>query len=231
MIIWEGESPIDSKPLVAIMTGLKQASVNPKTGRMAQVWIIRSDIHPQEALKGGEDYSICGNCVHRKNPTTGKRTCYVKPMPVNAVYMSFKKGIYPTFSEQVIKKIRDPIRWGAYGDPVCIPIDVIDKVHDLSGQSWTGYTHQWRDPRFNKYKRLFHASCDSFEDYKEASQAEWSTFQTLKKGETPIKGKQAACQGSIKTTCDQCLLCRGTNGTKATHITVPVHGYAKNYYL
>ena len=62
LIIDQGNSPIDGKPYVAIAT-LK--SKNKKTGNMVQVWIIRSDISPLDAIASGQDYSICGNCPHR----------------------------------------------------------------------------------------------------------------------------------------------------------------------
>ncbi len=46
-IIDRGLSAIDGQPYVAIMT-LK--SLNAKTGNMAQVFIIRPDMHPLEAI-------------------------------------------------------------------------------------------------------------------------------------------------------------------------------------
>jgi hypothetical protein len=72
-IIDRGLSPIDGQPYVAILT-LK--STNRKTGDMAQVWILREDINPVEAVQSGKDVSICGDCPHRKQQD-GTRSCYV----------------------------------------------------------------------------------------------------------------------------------------------------------
>ena len=61
-VIQRGLSPIDGKPFVVIMT---MESKNRKTGNMIQVWIMRDDIDPVEAVREGDDYSICGKCPHR----------------------------------------------------------------------------------------------------------------------------------------------------------------------
>ena len=62
LIIYEGKSEIDNKPVVAILTGLANASLNSATGDMLQLYIMRSDIPPEEARHNGSDASICGSC-------------------------------------------------------------------------------------------------------------------------------------------------------------------------
>lgn len=64
-VLWEGPSPIDGAPIVAIVTGVADKSGNVKTGAMLQTWILRQDLSPQEAVDTGADVSICGACVHR----------------------------------------------------------------------------------------------------------------------------------------------------------------------
>ena len=70
--------------------GIRTASANPKTGDMIQTWILRSDMHPLEAIKSGSDYGICGSCIHRGsydefgNPID-PRTCYVNPFSFGSV--------------------------------------------------------------------------------------------------------------------------------------------------
>jgi hypothetical protein len=45
-------SELDSSaPLVAIITGMRGGSANPKTGPMAQLWILRSDMSPLDAIQ------------------------------------------------------------------------------------------------------------------------------------------------------------------------------------
>lgn len=47
-IFYRGKSPIDNAPIVGIAV-LK--SRNEKTGNMVQTFILRSDIHPMDAIK------------------------------------------------------------------------------------------------------------------------------------------------------------------------------------
>ena len=70
-VLWEGASPLDQAPIVVIAT---MNSSNVKTGNMIQTWILRSDINPVQAVNDGNDYSICGDCPHRKNDQ-GQRSC------------------------------------------------------------------------------------------------------------------------------------------------------------
>ena len=75
-IVYDGPSMLDGKPIVVIVCALER-SRNVKTGHMVQTYIIRKDMHPVEAVNSGEDASICGTCVHRKDTVTGRRSCYV----------------------------------------------------------------------------------------------------------------------------------------------------------
>lgn len=110
-IIDQGLSPIDGKPYVAILT-LKTS--NRKTGNMVQVWILREDVNPVEAIQTGDDVSICGSCPHRKQPD-GTRSCYVNvgQAPL-AVWKAYHRGLYLKASylrlSQVLRGRK--IRWG-----------------------------------------------------------------------------------------------------------------------
>ena len=80
-IIYNGQSLLDGKPIVAIAT---YSDKNTKTGKVLQTYIIRSDISPLDASKNGEDFSICGDCQFRGEVTTDpkrkqakNRKCYV----------------------------------------------------------------------------------------------------------------------------------------------------------
>lgn len=65
IIVYDGPSIIDGKPIVVILTGLADSSANGKTGNLVQSFIIRSDVEPHTALKTGDDVSVCGLCPHR----------------------------------------------------------------------------------------------------------------------------------------------------------------------
>ena len=228
IILFEGISPIDNKsPIVCIATGFKKRSANPKTGDMIQVWILRQDMHPSQAIDSGDDQAICGNCPHRKYD--GKRSCYVNPMGPASVYRAYLAGNYVKFSPK--KHLRyfagRSVRWGAYGDPVCIPYETIETVNSVA-YNHTGYTHQWRDDRFSCYRDFFMASCDNLGDYLNATDQGWSTFRVLRSAEENVRGSEVTCQGGIKTQCAICSLCDGAKD-RVKSVTVKAHGNGAKY--
>jgi hypothetical protein len=81
MIVWEGPSQLDGAPIVAVATYDTRddhSSANTKTGAMAQIYILRSDIAPLDVLARGLDTSICGDCPHRSPASGGSGACYVQ---------------------------------------------------------------------------------------------------------------------------------------------------------
>ena len=230
-IIDQGLSPIDSMPYVAILT-LKTS--NRKTGNMAQVWILRSDINPVEALSTGDDYSICGNCPHRKGANelidgvlkyivSDSRSCYVNVgQAPNSVYKAYKKGRYAIATSDDLKRALSDrkIRWGAYGDPSVLHKNVVNEINSYA-LAHTGYTHQWRSDYAQQFKGIFQASCDGFTDYLEASQTGWATFSVVPKGYKPASIKQ--CPATVNNSQAQCITCSMCDGAK-TDIYVEAHG-------
>ena len=228
-ILYEGKSQLDGKPIVVIATGLN-GSANKKTGSLVQTWIIRSDIAPHEAIKTGDDSSICGDCTHRGKIVDGKlegRSCYVltHQAPLS-VYKSFLKGKYTKPSEKEIRMLLKgkKLRLGAYGDPLAVPFEVWENALSYTIGN-TGYTHQWQegDSRFNK---ILMASCDSLKDQINASKAGYRTFRVKTKLESLVLG-EIACPASKeqgqKTSCEKCLLCGGMSKL-AKNIAIIAHG-------
>jgi hypothetical protein len=62
---WRGPSLVDGSPVVLLLSGLSSDSTNPKTGPMAQSWILRADMPPHVAVKTGADEAVCGKCPLR----------------------------------------------------------------------------------------------------------------------------------------------------------------------
>ena len=146
-IIYEGQSLLDNKPIVVVAI---PKSSNDKTGDMLQTIIMRSDIDPITASRTGEDYSICGSCVHRGIPHNGKsggakkRSCYVMLLMVLSVYKAYKKGNYRRIQgHDAIASIGLGlmVRLGTYGDPAAVPSYIWESLlSDAEGH--TGYSHQ-----------------------------------------------------------------------------------------
>ena len=222
-VLWEGPSKLDGSPIVVIAT---MNSSNAKTGNMIQTWILRSDINPVQAVNDGSDYSICGNCPHRKQ-SDGTRSCYVNVgQAPNAVYKAYKQGRYPRFGYAQhgnIFKGRS-VRFGAYGDPALIPLWMV-KIIIMLSKNHTGYTHQWR--QFQDYAGVFMASCESEIERCSAQLLGFKTFSVIPQSSTgPRYAKQ--CPATVANSIAKCATCKLCDGVKRD-IYVHAHGSGAKY--
>lgn len=238
MVIYSGPSKIDGKPIVAILTGVDTKSKNSKTGDMPQVWILRSDLNPLDAMRLGEDTSICGNCPHRPKLKgedalkRNSRTCYVLPMPINATYKKYANGGHEYLAPYKAAKLLKGkhVRLGAYGDPAAVPLSVWRTLCRYCKS--TGYTHQWRtcEP---EYAEFLQASCDTLIDVVESTAKGYRTFfvQNVQDESDVVRQYQgikfAHCPASKEkgkvTTCSACMACSGTRSGLKSNITIMIH--------
>ena len=238
-IIYDGNSLLDGKPIVVIAI---PKSSNNKTGNMVQTFIICKDTDPITASRRGEDYSICGNCIHRGIPNhkknsggADKRSCYVMLLGVLSVYKAYKKGNYTLAQghDGLAQLGADrEVRLGTYGDTSAVPSYVWDSLLSKSSGR-TGYTHQHNVEGADVRPDLCMISADT----KEQAEYHWSlghrTFRVGKSIHDMVKGKEILCPASEeagrRTTCIECKLCSG-NTISAKNIFIPAHGTGKNNY-
>jgi len=239
-IIYDGPSLIDGKPIIVVY---QPAGKNPKIGEMAQTWIIRSDIDPITANRIGEDYSICGNCPHRgiidpqkKKGMASNRSCYVNPMPILAVYKSYKKGNYKKLNygnnlyPLAMLAAGQDVRLGSYGDPAAIPARVWHGLLRFA-KSHTGYTHQAniKTSSYDYIKNILMTSCETLEQAKTAWKKGLRTFRTIT-DLSQITSNEKQCMATLegsKTTCAKCNKCNGDSNFKS--IAIVVHGNGAKY--
>lgn len=226
---YRGPSEIDGKPIKAIFTGTIDPSQNKKTNDMLQLFILAEASKPSDAIRNGDDVSVCGECIHRPIKVAEAKAkattqaeidavaapCYVEVGKApNAVY----KATYPDHGEA---KRKPPARFGAYGEPTAVPYEIIAGYTE---NGHTGYTHRWRecDQRFRQYLM---ASVDTPAEYAEATTMGWRTFRVRKPWE-PVFSGEAICPASEeagqRTTCNKCLLCAGTS-KQAKNIVIIEH--------
>jgi hypothetical protein len=216
-LLWTGSSVLDGSPLFVAAT---DGSHNRKTGPMVQVWILRADVHPLQAVRTGQDAAICGDCALRGVNGGHGRSCYV---PVQhapaAVYRSYHDGRYEDvrgFGDLFAGEI---VRIGAYGDPAAVPFTWWSNRLEGWATAWTAYTHQWRrcDPRF---RRLCMASVETAGDAEEAQAAGWRTFR-VRSPLSPLQPGEITCPASDeaghRTTCARCRLCDGARRDDQDH--------------
>lgn len=260
MILYEGASLIDGRtPIVAILTGVFDPSTNAKTGPLAQLWIMLQDLPHGKSLATGQDAGVCGAC-----PFAAGRGCYVTGRSVSAIWKAYKAGAYgavvapeaaaATLLFQIKRRIIQGIRLGAYGDPVALPLDIVERlvipVRD-AGAAVTGYTHAWR-PEYRlagqpepdpEWRRYLMASCHHRRDVESARLQGWRPFTLLREapeGADPYvwATTQAREQGvalcpagserpeHLRVTCSQCGGCNGSKGPEDRRVGfgTTVHG-------
>lgn len=220
-ILWRGASMLDGAPIFVIATGFDIASKNAKTGDMIQTWILREDVSPGDAMRYGQDRSICGDCKHRG------RTCYVMVhWGVTQVWKAAKRGKYPELDRrQLTKAGRDhAIRIGTYGDPAAVPTWVWHRFVERA-QHHTGYTHQWRAAP--GLRDICMASVDTPAEREEAKALGWRTFR-VRTSHEPVLDREVVCPASAeagrKTTCEECRACGGLSSKARADIVIKVHG-------
>jgi hypothetical protein len=240
-VFYDGPSVIDQKPIVVIVTGVLTGANNVKTGPMAQVYILRSDMNPLVAVQTGDDASICGNCRHRGRIVTSpegirknvERSCYVTLMHgPRVVYTAFKNGAYdlvPSLKAQRLLAGKN-VRVGAYGDPGAVPLGIwttaLSRVSSL-----TAYTHLWR--QYPSLSTFCMASCDSELERDEAKALGFRTFRVRSQDDARLKGEgicPAASELGKQVQCVSCMLCGGNRVKAKADITIKAHGTGRLHF-
>ena len=220
---------------VSILTGFKSTSNNDKTGEMLQQWNLYKHEKPVLAARNQNDKSVCGNCPHRwfSEDPDADTGCYVNlGQAPTAIWNAWTRGSYAPITDKEVYKdaiksglVVEPTRFGAYGNPSVMPVDVVDEWIEVSN-GHTGYMHDWKDKP--EYAGRFQASVDSVEEYHEAKDLGFNTFRI--DGTTdgrPMKG-ETLCINTAKPSikCIDCMLCDG----KSRDIYNHTHGSRKNRF-
>lgn len=225
ILLYEGPSTYDGAPLVVIATGFDEDSRNEKTGAMIQTWILRADVAPNEAVKTGDDQSMCGKCPHRPllSKENGMARCYVQVFraPLN-VWKCYKRDGYRRGTARDLAG--RPVRIGSYGNPSAVPTRVWDEI-TLAASTWTAYEHKKRGPL--RYFAM--ASVDSMDEAKKLQEKGVRTFRVGPANDLTHLPTEILCPASkeagYKTTCVKCGLCNGTQqGDMRMSIFIPAHG-------
>jgi hypothetical protein len=229
-VLWDGASPHDGLPIVAI-AALHQSkrSANRKTGPMVQIYILRRDVSPTDAVKRGHDASICGHCPLRPSPGNHARACYVNlgQGPWN-IWHAYKAGKYErlfairddgtvSLSARAFRGHR--VRWGAYGDPAMLPPELVRRVN-RAAKSHLGYTHQWRYHWARWTRGVFMASVETEEQETRARALGWGTFRVGLRDCSDIGDATLCANERTGATCAECGACDG----RRTSIFIPAHG-------
>lgn len=229
--VWRGPSLLTDEPIVAIVAGLGDASLNPKTGAMAQLYFLKADMTPGDAVRRRDTRAVCGECVHAPHRDG---TCFVNTFygPTN-LWRSWAAGDCPVLprAEWGDALGGRHLRLGAYGDPASAPDDVSLALAAIV-LGHTGYTHFWRDRP--GLRQVCMASVTSTQERLLAEAKGWRAFQVVPMDPRthrylePVGRDVAVCGASVergkKTTCIACGACGGLSSKARASIVVGAHG-------
>ena len=221
-IIYDGVSQLNGEHIIAIVT---MKSANIKTGNMASMWIMHKDVRPTEASKTGDDAAVCGQCPQRHHLGGA---CYVTlfQAPLN-VWKSYHKGNYEMLTDySVFEGIR--MRFGAYGDPAAIPMDVLVGIKSVVINN-TSYTHQWKTTD-KKLMEMSMASVDNITEARQAVEMGYRYFRVTHDEDSLIENEIICPNYTSDVQCYDCKLCSG-NLSKAKNIVIPVHGAKSKKFI
>ena len=218
-ILWEGRSPVDGAPVVAVAT---DQSRNGKTGDMVQTWILRRDVSPVDAVHHNLDSTVCGACPHRGQGFRG-RSCYVQVgQAPQAIWRSLETGTMPRIAPPDLAG--RPIRWGAYGDPCVLPEWLVTACNAVAS-GWTGYTHQWAQPWAQWARGVLMASVETPAGERKARAAGWGTFRSGR-SDGSDRGSAVLCAAERDgLTCAECGMCDG----RQLAVYIPSHGFGAKH--
>ena len=78
-----------------------------------------------------------------------------------------------------------PLRLGAYGEPVAIPMEFWKPAINATIENkmgFTGYSHQWSNPQFQMWSEFLMASIHSTSEIRKASKLGWRYFRSSTDG-------------------------------------------------
>ena len=185
-----------------------------------------------ETLSFNDDSDCCFDCPYSYNQNKGKSGgCYTHQGFQRLGLTSMLKRLHTkkigAFNKKDFNKFLgivkafnvDMTRFGVYGEPVSLPLNIVGKLVRLSDKH-TGYTHQWH--KANGYSKYFMASVASSIEAAIANDLGYRCFITYKKEDV----KAATCPAAKeflgkKKTCIECGACNG--GDRKNNIKIKIH--------
>ena len=124
-----------------------------------------------------------------------------------------------TFNANFVDKLKNVdislTRFGSYGEPIFLGPNVAKVLKSLSKNS-TGYSHQYKQDKYNWSNEFFMASTHNDKDNAIAKNRNFRSFFVLDKKvgfqNKDIINCPASKESNKKTTCVSCSLCSGNKG-------------------
>ena len=121
----------------------------------------------------------------------------------------------------------DLVRFGAYGEPILLPLNVVDTLSQL-GVKTTGYTHQWNKPQYQDYNQFFMSSTHTETERQNAKSLGFRSFFVSESIIKDFKQQNAVnCPASKESgknlSCIACGLCNGAKRGNQKDVFIMKH--------
>lgn len=175
------------------------------------------------------DKSNCMDCKFSGN--SGNGGCYTHKFNQYVGFLSMLRTIKPTDltkldatkkHEIVIMCNETYVRFGTYGEPSLLPLDLIQLMATVAS-SYTGYTHQWRKDWAKGYGDYFMASTHSQFEADVARRLDYRSFIATESGDEQAVACPASKEMNYVSNCAKCGLCSGLKGKGNKDIKILIH--------
>ena len=191
---------------------------------LRQLALVRSHLDGKRKIPMADFFALdaanCMDCPLSSNSGNGK--CYTHKYMQFSGFVSMLKSLcmedIPEGLDDVARlgiklmaQRADFIRFGTYGEPSLLPLDLVGDIVVAGQCKWTGYTHQARKP----------ASAHSDKDA--ASITGWRAFVCVEPDDTSTGVQCPASKELSVSNCSTCGLCSGIAGKGKKNIKIQMH--------
>lgn len=181
-----------------------------------------------------EDKPVCGDCPFAVNNGAKVSACYTHKYMQYSGFLASLRSIsrkhksfddIPELDNPMMDKIVGMcagryVRFGSYGEPTLIPIDLVIRICKVASL-WTGYTHQWmRKPDYADYLM---ASTHGAVDTVIAETMGWRCFASTHERMETMTHCPASKESGFISNCSKCGLCSGTKGKGKKSVNIILH--------
>ena len=201
---------------------------------LRQLALVRSHLDGKSKIPMSDFFDLdaanCMDCPLSNNSGNGK--CYTHKYLQFSGLVSMLKSLCKEEIHQGLDDVdrlgiklmaerADFIRFGTYGEPSLLPLDLVGDIVVAGQCKWTGYTHQARKDWAQDYSQYFMASAHSDKDA--ASITGWRAFVCTEPDDTSTAVQCPASKELSVSNCSTCGLCSGIVGKGSKNVKIKIH--------
>lgn len=214
------------------LTPYKEPILQTYTFSLDQFNLVKSGVKFSMSEFFALDKNNCLDCPYSKNSGSGK--CYTHKFNQYMGFLSSLRSIIKknieiktlnkTTFDDIVNLCKDTfVRFGAYGEPVLMPFELVQSMAN-NAKNYTGYTHQYRRKFAHKFSAYFMASTHGMNEINLAEKIGFRAFNSqLNNNNINAVICPASKESNYKSNCFTCSLCSGKLGKGKKNIKILIH--------